>query len=56
VTPVVPDPDTAAAPVVTPAPVATVAPEATATPVPTATPDPLPPAADGTGATTAPAG
>ncbi|HET8953268.1 MAG TPA: hypothetical protein VFN44_22290 [Solirubrobacteraceae bacterium] len=56
VTPIVPDPATAAAPVVTPAPTATVAPAPTATPVPTATPDPLPPAATGTGATTAPAG
>jgi hypothetical protein len=56
VTPVVPDPATAATPVTTPAPVATVAPAPTATPVPTATPDPLPPAADDTGATTAPTG
>lgn len=56
VTPVVPDPATAAAPVVTPAPTATVAPVPTATPVPTQTPEPLPPAANGTGATTAPTG
>ena len=57
VTPVVPDTAaTQAAPAVTttPAPTATVAPAATATPVPTATPEPLPPAATGTGATTAP--
>jgi hypothetical protein len=47
VTPVVPDTTVIA-------PVATVAPAPTATPVPTATPDPLPPAATGTGATTAP--
>jgi hypothetical protein len=56
VTPVVPDPAIAATPAVTPAPTATVAPVPTATPIPTATPDPLPPAATGTGATTAPAG
>ncbi len=54
VTPVVPE--TATTPVATPAPTATVAPTPAATPVPTATPDPLPPAATGTGATTAPTG
>jgi len=42
------------APAVTPAPVAT--PVATAPPAPTATPEPPPPAAAGTGATTAPTG
>jgi hypothetical protein len=47
---------TAAEPAATPAPAATVAPAPTATPIPTATPDPLPPAATGTGATTAPTG
>ena len=55
VTPVVPE--AAATPtttVTTPAPAATVAPVPTATPAPTATPEPLPPAATGTGATTAP--
>ncbi len=54
-------PDAAAVPpaaATTPAPAATVAPVPTATPVPApiATPEPLPPAATGTGATTAPAG
>jgi cell division protein FtsL len=53
VTPVVPE--TAATPVTT-APAATVTPAPAATPMPTATPEPLPPAATGTGATTAPAG
>ena len=56
VTPVVPDPAATATPATTSAPTATVAPAPTATPVPTATPEPLPPAATGTGATTAPAG
>jgi hypothetical protein len=55
VTPVVTDP-AATAPVTTATPTATVTPAPTATPVPTATPDALPPAATGTGATTAPAG
>jgi len=53
VTPVVPE---AAATPVAPAPAATATPVPTATPMPTATPEPLPPAATGTGATTAPAG
>jgi cell division protein FtsL len=53
VTPVVPE---AAATPTAPAPAATAAPAPTATPVPTATPEPLPPAAAGTGATTAPTG
>jgi hypothetical protein len=55
VTPVVPV-ATATPPVVaaTPAPAATVAPVPTVAPAPTATPEPLPPAATGTGATTAP--
>ena len=53
VTPVVPE--AAATPEATvPAPAATVAPVPTPAPVPTATPEPLPPAATGTGATTAP--
>jgi cell division protein FtsL len=57
VTPVVPEAAVTPAPAATtPAPTATVAPAPTATPVPTATPDPLPPAATGTGATTAPTG
>ena len=57
VTPVVPDPAaTAPAAATTPVPTATVAPVPTATPAPTATPEPLPPAAAGTGATTAPTG
>ena len=45
-------------PAAAPTPAATVAPAPTVTPapVPTATPDPLPPAATGTGATTAPTG
>src|SRR5215207_7406319 len=41
---------------IVPAPAATVAPVPTPSPVPTATPEPLPPAATGTGATTAPTG
>lgn len=52
VTPVVPLAAATPEPVATPAPVATVTPAPTAT----ATPEPLPPAATGTGATTAPAG
>ena len=56
VTPVVPEAAVTPAPATTAEPVATVAPAPTATPVPTATPDPLPPAATGTGATTAPTG
>jgi hypothetical protein len=57
VTPVVPEAAaTPVTPTVTPAPAATVTPAPTATPMPTATPEPLPPAATGTGATTAPAG
>jgi hypothetical protein len=55
VTPVVPV--TAATPeAIVPAPAATVAPVPTPSPAPTATPEPLPPAATGTGATTAPTG
>jgi cell division protein FtsL len=56
VTPVVPEAAATPVPPTVPAPAATVAPAPTATPMPTATPEPLPPAATGTGATTAPAG